>query len=728
MLSIFFVLFVFPGLVGAVAGAQSDSAAGTSGIDGLSWMNIHDSQGVPLANYQFVTDHGGNIFDLGNTVLWMLLGMEVTGYLVIVITAIWIIGYAMSFQWLSLFSSALHSVAHTLTATIATPAMLVTAATFGAFCVAWFALRGYHAKATMQIVTMLAVAILGSMFLADPLADVLSPDGLLAQGRDVGISVASGLNGDANPDPGRTISGLQGGLADNFARDPLQFWNFGHVVDDQSTCGPAWTAGMNAGTDSAMRAGLQACGDEAAVTKSKNPSFGQVGTGLILLICSTLLLVFAVFLSIQVIKAALDSIYHGFLTIFGFAAGGFIYGPTQTFLVRNVVHSFVSAVRMTAYVVFLGFYMVFIGNIFQQSQGHVMAVLVTAGIVEVIAISQLKHLTAGINKGNDWIANRFASAVQNGMANSAAGAGGGGGGGTALGMGTLGAHGTAGGGLMTKLAILTALNANPAVAHAFKKMGPFNPQAGARQRAENASMAIAPMNLETHVWSQLARDNWMRKAEIRAPGGVGPKTDLEVANMLDGWGDSNMSPEKFEAAAILRGATPLQATNATRATAVQKAGLSGRGMPMVDKAISAANAIANHTGPDDPIGAIAGKALVAANNLVRNSVAPQRPLTHSEQQFVDRVERNWDSDVDMRTNVTPEMWGDAGQNGRREVSRLTSSGLQEATQVYNDLLNSPQPVDPARLGAARMDVATWTNRNRNVHHEDRAIQGPDGWG
>ncbi|MFE3081492.1 hypothetical protein ACFXG7_35965 [Nocardia tengchongensis] len=721
-LSALFVLLVFPGLVGATAAAQSGTSGANSGIDGLSWMNVSDSYGVPVANYQFVTDHGG-IFDPGAAWLWMLLGLELVGYLIIAITAIWLLGYALSFQWLSLFSGALHGIGRNFTETVATPAALVTAATLGAFCVAWFVLRGYHAKAVMQIITMLVVAVIGPMFLADPLAEVLSPDGLLGQGRDVGISVAAGLNGDANPDPAHLISSLQGVLADNLIREPLQVWNFGHAVDGSPACRAAWSTGVLT-SDTTMRNGLQACGDAPAVGRSKTPTTGQVATGLMLLICSALLLLFAVFLAVRVIKAALDAIFHGFSTILGFAAGGFIYGPTQTFLVRSVVHGIVSAARMTLYVIFLSFYTTFLGNIFQQAQGHVMAAMVTAGIVEVIAFSQMKKLSRGISKSNDWIANRFAVAVQNGMSKTAIG-----GGGTALGMGAAHAGGGKGAALMTRLAILNTLNANPAVAWAAAATNmPGSPQSRRKKKADLANMKGAPMGLESNVWNQAARDSARIKAGIRAGNDFsrGPKTFRQLTNILDGLPDAGVPESMHIATLLMAGATHEQAIHLTRAKAAQGAHKQDVvGIPAVQKAVAATYSVMNHVEPTDaPAVAevMAEKALMAVQNLKRVTPSPTDPNAVNHV-FVQRIKDMSETELE---GITKEEWDAENRDTRWQVATNLTTELNEATQAYADAVAA----DPTRAHAPDMDImrtrmAVAARRIQAISRTDPISQGRD---
>ncbi|MEV6325882.1 hypothetical protein AB0M45_32655 [Nocardia sp. NPDC051787] len=454
-----FVLFVFPGLVGAVSTAQNSTATpGVAPNSALGWMDIKDSSGVQLSSYMFVSNHGSVwSLDIGRFVVWALIILFFAIWHIMATTFVWLPSKTLDFGWLNMFSAPLRGVAENFTAQIATPMVLVTFVTIGAVPVGWFIARGFSAKAAMQVVTMVGVAILGPVFLADPLAEVLSSHGLLVQGRDLGISVAAGLNGNSNPDPNQLVATMQAQMADNFVRRPLQVWNFGHVVDDRPSCKAAWSAGVMAGDEDRVKNGLKACGDSAAYAAADNPSVGQIGAGLLLFGCAFLLLLFAVYMSIKIIWAALDTIYYGFMTIFGFAAGGFVYGPTQTFMVRSVVHGFISAFRMAVFVIFLGLYQLFMGSLFQQARGQVMAVFVIGSIVEIVAIVQLRRLSRSVDGANDWVTNRFALAIQNGLASP--GGGGAGGGGRALGMGDANAKNSMG--TLGVLAAASTINNSP---------------------------------------------------------------------------------------------------------------------------------------------------------------------------------------------------------------------------------------------------------------------------
>lgn len=541
------VLFVLPAMLGAAALAatgESDSVA-TAGFPALNWMNIRDSSGLELTHYRFVTTHG-SIFEPLETAISVVLGLEFAGYIVIVTSAIWVIGYTMSFHWLDPFGDALAGVARSLHTQIGIPMVLLVAASLGAFIVAWFVLRGHHARAATQAVTMVGVAVIGPIFMAQPLEDVFSSHGLMSQGRDLGIAVAAGLTGHAYSDPTGLVATMQVTMADNFARRQVQVWNFGHVVDDRPGCAAVWSAGVRSGSDSALASGLRNCGDLAAQQAALNPSMGQVGSGLVVLLCAGILLAFGAYLSVKIIWSALDSVFHGFAAIFGFAAGGFVYGPTQTFLVRNLVDSFYGAVMMAAYVIYLGLYVLFLGNLFDQARGQATVVLILAAVVEVVGLLQFRRFAAALRQGNEWIVNRFSLALQQ----APGGSGAGGTGGTALGMGTSGlAHsGVPGLGLLAGAAALSTLNNNPASAWLFNRVSPLEPHSMKRQSAMldqwgvwnarwNGEKAGGPDGLATHPYldrlhlSHAARD---ATAVARDAGRGGVDTARGAAAAVDG--------------------------------------------------------------------------------------------------------------------------------------------------------------------------------------------------
>ncbi|MGY2032814.1 hypothetical protein ACW9HR_15630 [Nocardia gipuzkoensis] len=468
-----FVLFVFPGLVQAVSIAQTGTVTtGSAPNSATSWMNVKDSYGVNVSSYMLVVDRGG-VLNIGNFALWIMLMPLFAVWQLLTITGVWLPGKALDFQWLNLISAPLQGMASNLTAQIATPLLASTALAIGAFFVGYFIVRAFYAKAVVQVVTMIAFAIAGVFFLTNPLAEALSDHGVLVQGRNVGLSVAAGLNGDSNPNPDQLVGTLQATMATNIIRLGLQVWNTGHVVDNNPSCRAAWSAGMSAGSEERVRDGMKSCGDSAAYAAMGDPSVGQIGAGLLLLLCALILLAFAAYLSVKIMWAALDLIYYGFASIFGFAAGGYIYGPTQTFTVRCVVHGFIAGGKMAFFVIALGIYELLLGSLFRAANGQIMVVFVIGAGVEIVAIVQVRRLSRNIDEANDWVTNRIGAAIQN-PGTAQGGVGGGPALGMGLGMGNSGATNS-----LTPLAMLGALstiNSSPVTAWmAGGRLNPLNP-------------------------------------------------------------------------------------------------------------------------------------------------------------------------------------------------------------------------------------------------------------
>lgn len=373
-LVVLFVFIVLPTALGAVAYAQTGTdtsvttptTAVTSTDPALSWMGVTDSSG--LADDVFATNHG-SLLHPQNTAMWLILQLEFAGWQVIVTTMIWFIGYALSFRWLNIIGRALTGVANQFDAQIATPIVLITCATIAAFFVAYFVTRGLYSRAAIQVVFMLAVAIIGPLYLSHPLADALSSDGLLAQGRNLGISVAAGLNGDSTVDPSQEVITLQREMTDIFNRDTLQRWNLGKGIDNEPVCKANWNQGERDGSESEIISGMKSCGDMAAYRSASNPSAGQMGAGLLIIVEETIILAFGVYLGIGIMVDCFAVLWHGGQSIVGFAGVGLIYGPPQIFLVRSIVDAFIRAFRMALTIIGLGVYMLFMVDLYNVTGG-----------------------------------------------------------------------------------------------------------------------------------------------------------------------------------------------------------------------------------------------------------------------------------------------------------------------------------------------------------------------
>ncbi|MFC9437182.1 hypothetical protein, partial [Nocardia sp. NPDC057030] len=559
---VLFVLFVFPGLVGAVATAAptSGSSAGSTGMvnSGLSWMGVTDSSGVPLSSYMFVTDRGalGGLLNPGNLAMSLVIDLELAGWLVIVTTAIWLMGAALSLAWMDRFGTIVTSVVDSLTRQVPLPAMVGAGVAVGAVFVGWFIVRGLAAKAAAQVVMMIVVSTLGPILLAHPMSEVLSSEGVLAQGRDVGVSVAAGLLGDNHPKPKTLTASMQTQLADNFARHPLQVWNFGYVIDDRPACKAVWTAGMNASDEDTVRNGVKTC-FPAAGAATDRPSVGQVGAGLLLLIAGIVVIYFASVFSFRIMWASADVVYNGIVFLFwDIPFGGFIYGVTQTSMIRRLVDTGVAGVRLGANVVLLAAYTLFLGRMLAQAGGNVIEVFIIGVIVLCVGVVQLKRMNSRMTQTTLAIANRIGQSIQAGGIFAAPGASGGGGG-----MGVVGLANSlpasSSGGLVSRLAAFSVIANSPLTELVAGTRTPFRPFAQMERAATTgwwSAQAVPGLAGPDGWWAQSVSDRelFARSAKHAAQSYGGIDTFQGIAAALLGLDDSRVPPDAAWGA--LRGA------------------------------------------------------------------------------------------------------------------------------------------------------------------------------
>jgi hypothetical protein len=116
--------------------------------------------------------------------------------------------------------------------------LLVLAVPVGVLIGALTIRRGEAGRgATMILIAMTLPAASVAVF-ADPAGAMYGPDGLLAFGRRVGFSVAEAAthNGPLGAPGGSQVDTLTASLITHTVREPLQLWNFGHVVDGVGSC------------------------------------------------------------------------------------------------------------------------------------------------------------------------------------------------------------------------------------------------------------------------------------------------------------------------------------------------------------------------------------------------------------------------------------------------------------------------------------------------------------
>ena len=134
--------------------------------------------------------------------------------------------------------------------------------------------------ATMILVAILMPALALTVF-ADPAGMMYGPDGLLMFGRRMGFSTAQAVtHNGALSGAGLTaqVDTLTSSLITHVVREPLEVFNFGHVIDTVGGCAAQYSAALQRGaavasvqgtSDGPVKA-MARCGDAGAVYYAQN--------------------------------------------------------------------------------------------------------------------------------------------------------------------------------------------------------------------------------------------------------------------------------------------------------------------------------------------------------------------------------------------------------------------------------------------------------------------------
>jgi|GEM_PF-2891836 len=667
----------------------------TSAINGLSFTDVRDSYGVPVWDYLYATKDG-NILNPGQTMLADTLRGFDMAFVVESILALYLAKVVLSFSWLSWFDTALTKIANTLTGQLNTPAIVVLAVTIGALFVAWFVLRGSYAKATLQVATMAGVAVLGTVFLAHPLADVLSPNGLLGQVRNLGFAIVDTLNGDSTGDAQSTINTVTGTLATNIPRHLVQTWNFNDIIDNSATCRAAWSNGVLAGSESQIESGLRSCGDSSAYAMTQNPSMGQIGTGLVVVIFGSILLLFLAYLSIKVILCALSAIINGFRLIFALTIGGFIYGRPQLGLVRAIVGVAGDAWSLLVYIIYLGGYAMVANDVFEAVPGSGMAVILVGGAALIAGFVLLRRIDKNLMLGQTQLVDQLQGSLAGRPSGSSGGASDG------MGANSL-RHSFSPGHLATDLALF---NANPLTTYAFRRPNPltFGSKANWDNTYLNYQMLLGKIPRRARSsWTarltanKLAHDHEAREAVREFRGNNARAAAAAVSNVFGSTNDPadavgalinarfsrSMAYGAVEARARLRLAAednPAEYGPLNRAAAAVELARNARHLPIPQE-----RAVYR--------GQMAEMAALFAQDARPFDPHALQHLSQADQDFLNEVRGHWDEpwetfNVSLTQGQAPnqrtmrQRWGEMSDEGRRYMGSELADGLSRASTRY----------------------------------------------
>ena len=370
----------------SAAGDDGSKLSQTPGA--LSWINPKDSRGIGVWNYEMSLDRGG--VTSPSKVIWSsYIDFYWSLYRSIVVIAIWLIDWVLSFSWLHTLSQPALTLSQSLTDVVnrfGLPPTLLTIA--AAVSVLWMA-QGRWALGVVELFTSLLIASLALGVLSNPVQKVVGQDGLIVQARDFGLQVANRLanDGGESGDAAQLRKDNSAVLVDTFVRMPAEVLNFGTVLDG-GKCEKAYTEVVKAGpygNESTIRDAVGKC-DSTMGDVAANPGPGQAVSSLVITPSALFILLFAIVLSGAVFLAALYALYYSIKAIVTLITG-MLPGVARGALWQTIADFTMSLVILVFSIVFLTAYLLLIQGIFSAAEPGGSGVMGTFFFVDILLLA-----------------------------------------------------------------------------------------------------------------------------------------------------------------------------------------------------------------------------------------------------------------------------------------------------------------------------------------------------
>jgi hypothetical protein len=298
----------------AVCAAPAASASTNAVM--LNWTGLRDTYGVPIGNYYLslasiedqLTQTGpdASVWDPGTWAPWMMHGLNVmftnfaaanvltaeAGIFVgVIAVSLWVMRLTISTYWLTLLGEIARAVTTAVITVTTRWGLVALTVPIGVFLGVLAIRRGEGGRgATMILLAILMPALAVTVF-SDPAGMMYGPDGLLQFARRVAFSTAeAATNNGAIGGGGFTgqVDTLTSSLITHVVREPLEVFNFGHVVDGVGECAAQYSQALLQGLSDGPVKAMARCGDAGAVHYAQNLDGTNVFVGLALVFTAAL--------------------------------------------------------------------------------------------------------------------------------------------------------------------------------------------------------------------------------------------------------------------------------------------------------------------------------------------------------------------------------------------------------------------------------------------------------
>lgn|GEM_PF-1581930 len=399
-------------LAGPAAAADLDPSKLGQTPPGLAWINLTDSRGIPLWNFEMSLDRG-NITS-PDKFFWSSIVDNCWGlYRSFCALALWFIDWVMSFDWVNTIAAPLLRVGDAMREVLQNIGVVPTFLTLTALMAGLWMLRGRSTTAVYEVAIACVIGALALGVFADPVRMVAGPDGYIVKAAQTGQQLAAELaTGDAEGQTPEQLHKAQTGqLVDTFVRQPTEMINFGRIIDG-TKCESAYNdvvSGGPYGNDADIRDAVADC-DSALGDYAANPSSGMALGSLVFMPAAFVVLLLGGALGGAVITAAVRAMYQSLKSIVTFITG-LLPGGGRGSLMLTAAEVIVSLLIVVFASIFMSIFMLIIQAVFASAADDSVAkAFVIADIVIVAGLAvfmrqhrQIKALSGRIGA---WMSQR----------------------------------------------------------------------------------------------------------------------------------------------------------------------------------------------------------------------------------------------------------------------------------------------------------------------------------
>ena len=362
-----------------VAAPRASAAVGSAA---LGWTGLHDSDGVPLADYFLsVVDTTEATLNNGQGVGWNptswaawvikatnaaithgTVAWWLTNEAALIVfglgIAFWLLKFAMSSSWLLALAQIgrpVFAAVHLLVSEmwLGPLAIAVCVIMAGHYYRSGQPARGLNLLGTAGVLT----ALVWTVF-RNPIDDMVSDHGLLGMGRATGFQIAQDAR-QGSYAPGGSLDAqldaLIAQLVSATARPALQLQNFGMVVDDIGSCRHAWSQAILAarGTGDGPAHAMATCGAPQALAHAQQLGANDFVLGLVFLFAAFWIGLFVWYVGISTLLVGAKATYYCIVVVPAAMMGMTGWQRGKAFAIRCGSQVLLHGVEMIIFTVFL---------------------------------------------------------------------------------------------------------------------------------------------------------------------------------------------------------------------------------------------------------------------------------------------------------------------------------------------------------------------------------------